>query len=222
MPVLLFSISCLGFITDGNSKLVGSARIRQVRVKGDTCPISPRLKHVVVECHAPYSLQTEDTSLYGEHWNTSVFDNSSDLSSAWQYQSQSKLRRHPSWGKLGIYSGGGYVIHLGTDPKNASRYLLCSCKLSVHLHMMLSHSCINKITGYTFFWQNSPVPFQQCLAWHLHKSSVCWIYSLQCQREPLLHYKPDVWKQCFRWEPFLSYTFLQTASNAPADGRFTH
>ncbi|NWI88929.1 PK1L2 protein, partial [Pitta sordida] len=112
-----------GFITDGNSKLVGSARIRQVRVKGDTCPISPTLQHVAEECHAPYSPQTEDTSGYGEHWNTSVFDDSSDLSSAWQYQSQSQLRGHPSWGKLAIYSGGGYVIHLGTDPKNASRIL---------------------------------------------------------------------------------------------------
>ncbi|NWR19530.1 PK1L2 protein, partial [Emberiza fucata] len=112
-----------GFITDGNSKLVGSARIRQVRVKGDTCPISPRLQHVAEECHAPYSLQTEDTSVYGEHWNTSAPDNSSHLSSAWQYQSQSKLRGHPSWGKFAVYSGGGYVIHLGTDPKNASRIL---------------------------------------------------------------------------------------------------
>ncbi|NXV76576.1 PK1L2 protein, partial [Atlantisia rogersi] len=112
-----------GFITDGNSKLVGSARIRQVRVKGGTCPISPKLQHVIQECHAPYSLQTEDTSDYGEHWNTSVFDNSSDLNSAWLYQSQSKLRGHPVWGKLAIYRGGGYVIHLGTDPKNASRIL---------------------------------------------------------------------------------------------------
>ncbi|NWS67405.1 PK1L2 protein, partial [Crotophaga sulcirostris] len=112
-----------GFITDGNSKLVGSARIRQVRVKGDTCPISPKLQRVIQECHAPYSLQTEDTSVYGERWNTSGFDNSSDLSSAWQYQSQSKLRGQPSWGKLAIYRGGGYVIHLGTDPKNASRIL---------------------------------------------------------------------------------------------------
>ncbi|NXK49451.1 PK1L2 protein, partial [Chauna torquata] len=115
--------SYTGFITDGNSKLVGSARIRQVRVKGDTCPISPRLQHVIQECHAPYSLQTEDTSDYGEHWNSSVFDNSSDLSSAWRYQSQSKLRGQPMWGKLAIYRGGGYVIHLGTDPKNASRIL---------------------------------------------------------------------------------------------------
>ncbi|XP_014797628.1 PREDICTED: polycystic kidney disease protein 1-like 2 [Calidris pugnax] len=112
-----------GFITDGNSKLVGSARIRQVRVKGDTCPISPKLQHVLRECHAPYSLQTEDTADYGEHWNASVFDNSSDLSSAWHYQSQSKLRGHPIWGKLAIYRGGGYTIHLGTDPKNASRIL---------------------------------------------------------------------------------------------------
>ncbi|KAM6057828.1 polycystin-1-like protein 2 [Chlamydotis macqueenii] len=112
-----------GFITDGNSKLVGSARIRQVRVKGDTCPISPTLQHMIQECHAPYSPQTEDTSDYGEHWNTLVFDNSSDLSSAWQYQSQSKLRGQPSWGKLAIYRGGGYVIQLGTDPKNASRIL---------------------------------------------------------------------------------------------------
>ncbi|NXA11711.1 PK1L2 protein, partial [Sapayoa aenigma] len=112
-----------GFITDGNSKLVGSARIRQVRVKGDTCPVPPKLQLVAEECRAPYSLQTEDTSCYGEHWNTSVFDNSSDLSSAWQYQSQSKLRGHPSWGKLAVYSGGGYVIHLGTDARNASRVL---------------------------------------------------------------------------------------------------
>ncbi|XP_009076467.1 PREDICTED: polycystic kidney disease protein 1-like 2 [Acanthisitta chloris] len=112
-----------GFITDGNSKLVGSARIRQVRVKGDTYPISPKIQHVIEECHAPYSLQTEDTSVYGEHWNTSGFDNTSELSSAWHYQSQSKLRGNPTWGKLAIYSGGGYVIHLGTDPKNASRIL---------------------------------------------------------------------------------------------------
>nr|XP_056718331.1 polycystic kidney disease protein 1-like 2 [Euleptes europaea] len=112
-----------GFITDGNSKLVGSARIRQVRVKGDTCPIDPQLWLTVRECHASYSFDAEDTSDYGERWNVSSTANSSEMSSVWHYQSQSKLRGHPIWGKLAVYRGGGYVVHLGTDSHNASRIL---------------------------------------------------------------------------------------------------
>lgn len=111
----------LGFITDGNSKLVGSARIRQVRVKRDTCSIAPELSLTVKECHASYSFDTEDMSDYGEHWNISAVDNSSELSSVWKYQSQSRLRGHPIWGKLDVYRGGGYVVHLGIDAHNASR-----------------------------------------------------------------------------------------------------
>uniref|UniRef100_A0ABM5EUS9 Polycystin-1-like protein 2 n=1 Tax=Pogona vitticeps TaxID=103695 RepID=A0ABM5EUS9_9SAUR len=112
-----------GFITDGNSKLVGGARLRQVRVKGNTCPIAPKLQATVGECHAAYSFDAEDTADYGEQWNRSSLDNSSDLGSAWHYQSQSKLRGHPVWGKLAVYRGGGYVVYLGTDPRNASRIL---------------------------------------------------------------------------------------------------
>ncbi|XP_062997536.1 polycystin-1-like protein 2 [Elgaria multicarinata webbii] len=112
-----------GFITDGNSKLVGSARVRQVRVRGDSCPIAPTLQLTVGECHATYSFDTEDTGAYGAQWNNSSLDNSSEVSSAWQYQSQSQLRGHPIWGKLAVYRGGGYVVHLGTDSRNASRIL---------------------------------------------------------------------------------------------------
>ncbi|XP_061449764.1 polycystin-1-like protein 2 [Rhineura floridana] len=112
-----------GFITDGNSKLVGSARIRQVRVKGNTCPVAPKLQLTVGECRASYSFDTEDVADYGVHWNISSLDNSSELSSAWQYQSQSKLRGHAIWGKLAVYRGGGYVVHLGTEAHNASRIL---------------------------------------------------------------------------------------------------
>lgn len=114
-----------GFITDGNSKLVGSARIRQVRVKGNTCPVDPQLQLTVQECRASYSFDAEDTSDYGERWNASSAANSSELNSAWQYQSQAKLRGHPIWGKLAVYRGGGYVVHLGTDSHNASRCPFC-------------------------------------------------------------------------------------------------
>ncbi|KAH0619520.1 hypothetical protein JD844_000206 [Phrynosoma platyrhinos] len=108
---------------DGNSKLVGSARIRQVRVKSNTCPIAPKLNLTVGDCRAPYSFDTEDTTNYGVNWNISSLDNSSELGSVWQYQSQSELRGHPIWGKLAVYRGGGYVVHLGTDSQNASRIL---------------------------------------------------------------------------------------------------
>ncbi|XP_078524933.1 polycystin-1-like protein 2 [Lissotriton helveticus] len=112
-----------GFVTDGNSKLVGSARIRQVRVRKDTCPIAKMLRNTVKECHSAYSLDAEDMADYGERWNFTVDTNSSDSNSAWNYQSQSTLRGHPIWGKLAMYRGGGYVEYLGNNAKNASRVI---------------------------------------------------------------------------------------------------
>lgn len=112
-----------GFVTDGNSKLVGSARIRQVRVRKDTCPIAKVLRNTLKECHSGYSLDAEDMADYGEHWNRTVDTNSSDSNPAWNYQSQSALRGHPIWGKLAMYRGGGYVVYLGSDAKNASRVI---------------------------------------------------------------------------------------------------
>ncbi|XP_016288259.2 glycine cleavage system H protein, mitochondrial isoform X1 [Monodelphis domestica] len=111
-----------GFITDGNSKLIGSARIRQVRVRNDSCPITQELG-AFHECHVPYSLEAEDMSDYGESWNSTGCNESSNFYQAWQYQSQTQLRGQSIWGKLTIYRGGGYTVHLGTDPRNASRVL---------------------------------------------------------------------------------------------------
>ncbi|KAM9046589.1 LOW QUALITY PROTEIN: polycystin-1-like protein 2 [Megaptera novaeangliae] len=110
-----------GFITDGNSKLVGSAQIRQVRVQESSCTLALQLQASLDGCHAPYCLDIEDLSDYGEGWNASVLNNSNDFSQAWQYQSQSQHRRYPIWGKLTVYRGGDYVVPLGTDRQSASR-----------------------------------------------------------------------------------------------------
>ncbi|XP_053305767.1 polycystic kidney disease protein 1-like 2 [Spea bombifrons] len=112
-----------GFVTDGNSKLVGSARLRQVRVRRDSCPIAHVLQGTIESCRAPYSLDAEDMGNYEERWNVSAFANITDTSSAWNYQNQSKLRGHPTWGKLATYRGGGYVAHLGSDRNTASSVL---------------------------------------------------------------------------------------------------
>ncbi|XP_062923193.1 polycystin-1-like protein 2 isoform X2 [Mobula hypostoma] len=112
-----------GFVTDGNSKLVGSARIRQLRIKNNSCHIPAKLRGSVRECHAQYSLDNEDMSAYGCRWNRTAAQNSSDLDYVWQYQSQRELRSYPIWGKLAMYRGGGYIAELGADAQESYRVL---------------------------------------------------------------------------------------------------
>ncbi|XP_051552576.1 polycystic kidney disease protein 1-like 2 [Myxocyprinus asiaticus] len=113
-----------GFITDGNSKLVGSARLRQVRVRTGSCEIAKSMQNSVPDCNAPYSWENEDMGSYGPGWDQSGFVNGSeDIITAWQYQSQSELRSYPIWGMIALYRGGGYAVDLGSDLQNASRKL---------------------------------------------------------------------------------------------------
>ncbi|XP_034536196.1 polycystic kidney disease protein 1-like 2 [Notolabrus celidotus] len=113
-----------GFITDGNSKLVGSARLRQVRVQKDSCTVAPSMQHSSKDCHAPYSWELEDMGSYTPGWSDLLQDNSTlNLESAWTYQSQGKLRVLPIWGSVRLYRGGGFVVDLGPDLQNSSRTL---------------------------------------------------------------------------------------------------
>lgn len=113
--------SSLGFVTDGNSKLVGSAHLRQVRVRESSCAVAWQLQGSFDGCRAPYSLDAEDLADYGEGWNASAHNSSDGFPKVWQYQSQSRRRGYPTWGKLTVYRGGGYVVPLGTDHQSASR-----------------------------------------------------------------------------------------------------
>ncbi|XP_074551429.1 polycystin-1-like protein 2 [Halichoeres trimaculatus] len=113
-----------GFITDGNSKLVGNARLRQLRVQRNSCQIPDSMLGIVPECNAPYSWEAEDTGSYEPGWNNSAGDNISiSSSSPWKYQTQAQLRAYPFWGKLELYRGGGFVVELGPDLQNASSTL---------------------------------------------------------------------------------------------------
>ncbi|XP_068117923.1 polycystin-1-like protein 2 [Hyperolius riggenbachi] len=115
--------SYAGFVTDGNSKLVGSARLRQLRVRKDSCPIASILRDTINDCRSPYTLDSEDMEDYGERWNSSASANDTEADFAWRYKSQSKLRSHPTWGRLATYRGGGYVVDLGNSRASAHRIL---------------------------------------------------------------------------------------------------
>ncbi|XP_072517247.1 polycystin-1-like protein 2 [Salminus brasiliensis] len=115
-----------GFITDGNSKLVGVARLRQVRVQKNSCRTasSMRLSVPVPDCHASYSWEVEDMGSYGPGWNRWIDGNlSKTLLTPWQYQTQSRLKAHPVWGAVALYRGGGFVVDLGPDQQDASSVL---------------------------------------------------------------------------------------------------
>ncbi|XP_053283068.1 polycystic kidney disease protein 1-like 2 [Pleuronectes platessa] len=125
-----------GFITDGNSKLVGNARLRQVRVKSNSCQVARSMQQSVRECHSPYSWELEDMGSYGPAWSRSEGENTSvTLQSPWSYQSQRKLRAFPIWGSVVLYRGGGFVVDLGPDLTNSSRslqYLYDNAWFDVH------------------------------------------------------------------------------------------
>ncbi|XP_047457946.1 polycystic kidney disease protein 1-like 2 [Mugil cephalus] len=113
-----------GFITDGNSKLVGNARLRQVRVQRDSCQTADAMREFVADCHAAYSWEMEDMGSYEPGWDGTVGDNvSMNASSPWKYQTQAQLRAYPIWGKMVLYRGGGFVVELGPDLQSASSTL---------------------------------------------------------------------------------------------------
>ncbi|CAJ1078835.1 polycystic kidney disease protein 1-like 2 [Xyrichtys novacula] len=113
-----------GFITDGNSKLMGNARLRQLRIQRNSCQTADSMLGFAPECNAPYSWEAEDTGSYDPGWNSSAGDNISySMSTSWKYQTQAQLRAYPFWGKLELYRGGGFVVELGPDLQNASSTL---------------------------------------------------------------------------------------------------
>ncbi|XP_005741746.2 polycystic kidney disease protein 1-like 2 [Pundamilia nyererei] len=113
-----------GFITDGNSRLVGNARLRQVRVQKNSCHIARSMQESIPDCHTPYSWELEDMGSYGPGWTRPVGRNAStNIHDPWKYKSQRKLRAYPIWGNVKFYRGGGFVMDLGPDFQNSSRTL---------------------------------------------------------------------------------------------------
>lgn len=114
-------VSTAGFITDGNSKLVGNARIRQLRVQRNSCQVAGSMQQLVPGCHAPYSWEVEDTGSYGPGWNCSTRNHTTSTPNPWKYQTQAELRANPVWGNVTVYGGGGFAAELGPDLQNASK-----------------------------------------------------------------------------------------------------
>jgi polycystin 2 len=92
----------IGYIFYEN-KLQGLPRIRQVRVRNDSCEIHPDFKDTIQGCYAGYSSAAESRDPFGKMNGT-----------AWTYQTEKELDGSSYWGQVSTYGGGGYVQDLGT------------------------------------------------------------------------------------------------------------
>lgn len=127
--LLNLTVKCCasGFITDGKSKLVGNARLRQLRIQQQSCQTAANLQQITPDCHAPYSWEGEDVNSYDTGWTQpthNITAAAAAVASPWTYQTQTQLRAYPVWGKMHLYRGGGFVAELGPDLNNASRYCM--------------------------------------------------------------------------------------------------
>ncbi|GFS01460.1 polycystic kidney disease protein 1-like 2 [Elysia marginata] len=101
-------------ISDMESRRVGVARIRQMRVKNDTCTILPELRSIINHCRDEYSWTDDDTKPYLPHWVTPpgymVDELEEREDDPFVYQNSFRLKTAPYVGTLATYKGGGYVI----------------------------------------------------------------------------------------------------------------
>lgn len=89
------------------------------------CTIPKEFKSSISRCIASYSFDKEyTTALNYPGWKTPSHNNQTltpeTCPKPWRYHSATEITSLPYWGLQTIYSGGGYVAHLGYDPDIAS------------------------------------------------------------------------------------------------------
>eukprot|EP00794_Sanderia_malayensis_P014077 gene14077-15546_t len=110
-----------GFTQDLYSNLFGGARLRQLRVKKDTCKVPDEITPLTTTCNDFYSWSNEDTDDYSLKWQPTSQKSSS--SSSWLYFTSNELNTYPFAGKMALYGGGGYVGDLGKYPSKAYKLI---------------------------------------------------------------------------------------------------
>ncbi|XP_067128967.1 polycystin-2-like [Centruroides vittatus] len=101
--------------------LLGSPRLRQLRVRNDSCSVHPDFTSSISECYDVYDPSIEDTKPFGMLNGTE-----------WTYHTEKEMNGSKHWGLLATYSGAGSYVDLGTD-KNTSKEKMAILKKNLWL-----------------------------------------------------------------------------------------
>ncbi|XP_040837280.1 polycystic kidney disease 2-like 2 protein isoform X1 [Ochotona curzoniae] len=80
--------------------LLGVPRVRQLKVRNNTCKVYSSFQSLMHECYDKYTSKNEDLSEFGLRTDTE-----------WKYSS-SKTSSPLHWGYVGVYRDGGYIFTL--------------------------------------------------------------------------------------------------------------
>ncbi|KAK3090847.1 hypothetical protein FSP39_015186 [Pinctada imbricata] len=107
-------------ISDMESRRIGIPRLRQLRIKPDTCVVNKRLQTLIFHCRDEYGWSDDDTKPYLPGWVKPPPENLTAMvededPSPWVYQNSLKLRNAPYMATITSYKGGGYAVMFERD-----------------------------------------------------------------------------------------------------------
>ncbi|KAM5301112.1 polycystin-2-like protein 2 isoform 1-T1 [Glossophaga mutica] len=91
--------------------LLGVPRVRQLRVRNNTCKVYPSFRPLMTDCYAKYTSANEDVSDFGLKHDTEWKYSAPSINSPWH------------WGFVGVYHNGGYLFTLSKSKSEAKTKL---------------------------------------------------------------------------------------------------
>ncbi|XP_030288716.1 polycystin-2 isoform X2 [Sparus aurata] len=89
--------------------LLGVPRLRQVKVRNESCSVHEDLRDEVQDCYNMYTPANEDTAPFGPKNGT-----------AWAYATESEMNGTSYWGQVSKYGGGGYYQDLSRTKEGSA------------------------------------------------------------------------------------------------------
>ncbi|XP_038134543.1 polycystin-2 isoform X1 [Cyprinodon tularosa] len=92
--------------------LLGVPRLRQVKVRNESCSVHQDLRNELHDCYNIYTPSNEDTAPFGPKNGT-----------AWVYTPESEMNSSSHWGQVSKYGGGGYYQDLSRTKEESANHL---------------------------------------------------------------------------------------------------
>ncbi|XP_044047625.1 polycystin-2 isoform X2 [Siniperca chuatsi] len=109
--------------------LLGVPRLRQVKVRNESCSVHEDLRDEVQDCYNMYTPTNEDTTSFGPKNGT-----------AWVYATESEMNGSSYWGQVSKYGGGGYYQDLSRTKEESA----------IHLQFLKDHLWLDRGTRAVF------------------------------------------------------------------------